>query len=144
MCKSIRRQKIILNHLDWWVLLSLDGFTSHVNVLNAHEIFAEFKIMVIKEEGDTSHMCQAYYQQVAKDDKMRMCASLNMLNPVLGQSIDKWYLIAIAIDAHNCIKNESYTDSFKNVHMHPHTRSTFDVWNIKLNDRGFLSAKKLF
>ena len=24
LCKSIRRQKIILNHLDWWVLLSLD------------------------------------------------------------------------------------------------------------------------
>ena len=27
--------------------------------------------------------------------------------------------------------------------MHPHTRSTFDVWIRKLDDRGFLSAKKL-
>ena len=26
--------------------------------------------------------------------------------------------------------------------MHPHTRSTFDVWIRKLDDRGFLSAKK--
>ena len=28
--------------------------------------------------------------------------------------------------------------------MHPHTRSTFDVWIRKLDDIGFLSAKKFF
>ena len=88
------------------VLLSLDGFTSHVNVLNAHEIFAEFKIMVIKEEGYTSHVCQAYDQQVAKDYTTHMRAALNMINPVIGQSMDQWYLIAIGINAHNCIKKE--------------------------------------
>ena len=64
LCKLIQRQEIIRDHPDWWVLLSLDGFTSHVNVLNAHEIFAEFKIMVMKEEGDKSHVCQAYDHQV--------------------------------------------------------------------------------
>ena len=58
VCKSIRRQEIIWDHPYWWVLLSLDGFTSHVNVLNAHEIFVEFKMNLIKEEGDTSHVCQ--------------------------------------------------------------------------------------
>ena len=100
--------------------------------------------MVIKEEGDTSHVCQAYSQQVAKDDKTHMRAALNVLNPVLVQSIDKWYLIAISINTQNCIKKELYIDSFKKVHMHPHTRSTFDVWIRKLDDSGFLSAKKLF
>ena len=84
-CKSIQKKEITWDHTDWWVLLSLDGFTSHVNALNAHEIFAEFKIMVIKEEGDTSHVCQAYDKQVAKDDKMHMRADLNMLNTVLNQ-----------------------------------------------------------
>ena len=53
LCKSIWRQEIIWDNPDCCVLLSLDGFTSHVNVLNAHEIFAEFKILAIKEEGDT-------------------------------------------------------------------------------------------
>ena len=48
--KLIRRQEIIQDHPYWWVLLSLDGFNFHVNDLNAHEIFPEFKIMVIKEE----------------------------------------------------------------------------------------------
>ena len=103
LCKSIRRQEIIRDHPDWWVLLSLDVFTSHVNVLNAHDIFAEFKIMVIKEEGDKSHVCQAYDQQVAKDDKTHMRATLNMLNHVLGKRMDQWYLIAIANNAQNCM-----------------------------------------
>ena len=47
--RLIRIQEIIRGYPEWWVLLSLDGFTSHVNVLNSHDIFAEFKIMVIKE-----------------------------------------------------------------------------------------------
>ena len=34
-------------------------------------------------------MCQAYDQQVAKDDKTHMRAALNILNPVLGQSMDQ-------------------------------------------------------
>ena len=55
------------------------------HVLNAHEIFLELKIMVIKEEGDTSHVYQAYAQQVAKYDKTHLRAALNMINPVLGK-----------------------------------------------------------
>ena len=39
LCKSIRRQEIIRDNPDWWVLLFLDGFNLHENVLNAHEIF---------------------------------------------------------------------------------------------------------
>ena len=73
-----------------------------------------------------------------------MCAAPDMLNSVFGQSMDQCYLISISINAHNCIKKESWIDSFKKVHMHPHTRSTFDVWNRKLDDCGFLSAKEFF
>ena len=143
-CKSIRRREIIRDHSDWWFLLYLDEFTSHVNLLNAHEIFVELKIMFIKEEGDTSHVCQAYDQQAAKDDKTHMRAALNMLNPVISQSMDQWYLIDIAINARNCIKKESWIDSFKKVNMHPHTRSNFCVCIRKLNNCGFLSAEKFF
>ena len=42
-CKSIRRQEIIWDHPDWWVLLPLYGFTSHENVLNTYEIFSEIQ-----------------------------------------------------------------------------------------------------
>ena len=73
-----------------------------------------------------------------------MCSALNMINPVLGQSMDQWYLISISINYQNYIKKESRIDYFKKVHMYPHTRSTFDIWIRKLDDRGFLSAKTFF
>ena len=62
--------------------------------------------MVIKEEVNTSHVCQAYDQQVVKYDKTHMCAALNMLNPVLGQSMNQCYLIAISTNSQNSIKKD--------------------------------------
>ena len=53
-------------------------------------------------------------------------------------------MIAIAINAQNCIDKDSWIDSFKKVNMHPHTRSNFDVWIGKLEGRGFISTKKFF
>ena len=100
--------------------------------------------MVIKGEGDTSHVWQAYDQQVVKDDKTNMRAALNRLNPVLGQSMDQCYLITIDINAQNCINKDSWIDSFKNVNMNPHPCSTFDVWIRNLEDCGFISAEKFF
>jgi len=104
LCKSIRNMEVIRDHPDWWVLLSLNGFGSHVNVFEAHDFFAKEKILVIKEEGDTSHVNQAYDQQVAKDDKTFMRTAVEALNPVLRQKMDQWYLIVIAIHAQNCIE----------------------------------------
>ena len=89
-------------------------------------------------------MCQAYDQQVAKDDKTHMRAALSIFNPVLGQRIDQWFFLAIAINAQNSITKESWINSFKKVNMHPHTRSSFDEWIRTLDDRGFLSAEKFF
>ena len=104
LCRSIWRQEIFRDHPDWWVLLYPDEFILHINVINDHEIFAEFKIMLIKVEGDTSHVCQAYAQQVSKYDKRHIRGALNMLNHVLGQSMYQWHLIDIAINDQNCIK----------------------------------------
>jgi hypothetical protein len=144
LCRAIRKQKVIKDHPDWWVLLSLDGFGSHVNVIDSHEIFSAHKILVIKEEGDTSHVNQAYDQQVAKDDKTLMRAAINAVAPKLGINMNQWYLITCAIYAQNRIKKESWIDSFKKVNMHPQTRVPFNDWIKKLDDRGFLSADKFF
>ena len=66
LCKGIRAMPVVKDHPDWWLVLSMDGFGSHVNVNTAHEVFFQHKIFVIKEEGDTSHVNQAYDQFVAK------------------------------------------------------------------------------
>ena len=52
LCKSIREMNVIKEHQYWWVLLSLDGFGSHINVQRAYEIFYAHKILLMKEEAD--------------------------------------------------------------------------------------------
>ena len=77
----------------------MDGFGSHVNVHEAQAAFFERKIMILKEEGDTSHLNQAYDQSVAKNDKAGMRMNLDLIDPHIGVRLDQWYLITIAIEA---------------------------------------------
>jgi hypothetical protein len=47
-----RRMPFICDHYpEWWVIVSLDGFGSHVNVHEAQEAFFQRKIMILKKEG---------------------------------------------------------------------------------------------
>ena len=55
-----------------------------MNVLESPKGFFLPKILVIKEEGDTSNVNQACDQQVVKDDKTTMHAAVDALAPTLG------------------------------------------------------------
>ena len=99
LAAGIRKMPHICEHPDWWVIVSLDGFGSHVNVHAAQEAFFEQKIMILKEEGDTSHLNQAYDQSVAKNDKAGMRMNLDLIRPHIGVRLYQWYLISIAIEA---------------------------------------------
>jgi len=55
LCDGIRAMEGITNHPDWWIVLSLDGFGNHL-VGKSLEEFSKRKILVIKEEGDTSQV----------------------------------------------------------------------------------------
>jgi uncharacterized protein YggL (DUF469 family) len=66
LADGIRQMPHICDYPDWWVIVCLDGFGSHVIVHEAQEAFFQRKIMILKEEGDTSHLNQAYDQSVAK------------------------------------------------------------------------------
>jgi hypothetical protein len=68
LCDGIRAMEGITNHPDWWIVLSLDGFGHHLVGKSLKEFFIR-KILVIKEEGDTSQVSQAYDQLVTKSDK---------------------------------------------------------------------------
>jgi hypothetical protein len=65
---GIQAMPVIKDNPDWRCLPSLDGYGSHSKI-EALETFAKYNILVIKEEGDSSHVCQAYDQLVAKQDK---------------------------------------------------------------------------
>jgi hypothetical protein len=59
LCAGIRAMPVIKDHPDWWVVMTLDGFTSHLGN-EALKVFEAHKIMVVKEEGDMSHVNQPY------------------------------------------------------------------------------------
>ena len=98
-----------------------------MNVLMAHEITAGYKIVIVKEEGDTSHMNKAYDPQVPKYKNTHISAAVHALSPDLGLKMDRWYLISMAINDWNSTKKDSWIDSFKKVNMDPHTCVPFNV-----------------
>jgi hypothetical protein len=104
------------------------------------------KILVVKEEGDTSHVNQAYDQSVAKRDKALMRQNLELVRKSLGSvNIDQYYLIAVAIDAQKRVSKQSWIESFVKVNMHPKHRVSFDEWIETLDRRGLLvSGEKFF
>ena len=61
--KGIRSMPVVKDHPDWWFLLCMDGYGSHVQP-EALEILETYKIFVVKEEADSSHINQAYDQFV--------------------------------------------------------------------------------
>jgi hypothetical protein len=89
--------------------------------------------MVLKEEGDTSHLNQAYDQSAAKNDKARMRMNLDSICPHIGVRHDQWYLISIAIEALKKIKAAAWIESFTKVNLHPRHRVSFDVWLKKID-----------
>ena len=91
------------------------------------------KILVIKEEGDTSNVNQACDQQVVKDDKTTIHAAVDELAPTLGIKINQWHSIFITIYAQNQITKESWIDSFNKVNMHSQARVSFNDLIIKID-----------
>ena len=53
----------------WWVLNIVDWFGPQTSSLKLMQTYAEYKELMFKEEGDTSHVCQIYDQYSAKKDK---------------------------------------------------------------------------
>ena len=142
LADGIRKMPFICDHPSWWVVVSLDGFESHVNVYVAQEAFYQRKIHILKEEGDTSHINQAYDQSVAKNDMAGMRANLDLIRPHLRSRLDQWYLIAIAIEALKLIKPSAWIESFTKVNLHPRFRMSFEMWLQKID--GKLSDRKFF
>jgi hypothetical protein len=101
----------ICEHPVCCVIVSLDGFGSHINVHKAQQAFSKQKIMIQKEVGDTSHLNQAYDQSVAKNDKEGMRMNLDLIRPHIGVRLDQWYLISIAIEALKKSKASAWIES---------------------------------
>ena len=95
------------------------------------EIYYKHKIMLLKEEGDTSHVCQAYDQEVAKADKRSMRSSLAFVRKTSSMTkgvVDGWQLILVALAMVRELSSDTWVYSFTKVNLHPHHRVSFVKW----------------
>ena len=148
LCDGIRAMEGITNHPDWWIVLSLDGFGSHL-VGKSLEEFSKRKILVIEEEGDTSQVSQAYDQLVAKSNKKFTRALLDGYRFHTKGVINQFQLILIINSALNGTDAISWLKSFVRVNMCPSKHVPFTTWvnkqaTVAAADRFFTNQTNLF
>ena len=128
---GIRTMPLICEKPDWWVLKFIDGFGPHTSSEAAMQIYADKKIILVKEEGDSSHVCQAYDQKTAIDDKKSMrqaLAYLRQSNKLVKGTIDGWQLVHVALSAVRELDKSAWVYSFDKVNLKPSTRVSFSEW----------------
>ena len=64
-----RINKYIEANPDWWHLEILDGFGAYFGSHYAIQEHQKYKIISLKEEGNSSHVNQVYDRFVAKNNK---------------------------------------------------------------------------
>jgi hypothetical protein len=113
---------------QWWVLEIFDGFGAHLLSHKANEERFAAKILSLKEEGDTSHACQAYDKHVAKGDKAAKYLSLSFLRTrfkVSNLIIDQWSLVQVGMFAVRDTTRKCWTQSFDSCNLDPRMRVSF-------------------
>jgi hypothetical protein len=112
-----------------------DGFGAHLSSLQAMQERYDNKIIAVKEEGDLSHVNQAYDKFVAKADKKAGNESLGMLRSATYLNrgvVDQWGLIHVGLYAIRETKRETWIRSFEACNLHPVTRMAFGDWCAKI------------
>lgn len=100
------------------------------------EPFTNALIEVVKEEGDTSQVNQAYDQSVAKEDKKVIGRALDLVRSTRKLAVFKQEtLVAVCIHALGNINPTSWVSSFRKVNQHPHHRIDFEAWCKKIESK---------
>jgi hypothetical protein len=136
MCSGMRQlNKHVKANPDWWMVEIFDGFGAHLSSLKAMQERYDNKISSVKEEGDSSHVNQAYDKLVAKSDKRAGNESLGMLRSATFLNrgvVDQWGLIHVGLYAIRETKRDTWTRSFEACNLHPVTRMPFGDWCAKI------------
>ena len=145
--KGIRAMPVIKDHPLWWVAEILDGFGAHFMNPQALAIYWRYRIIQVKEEGDTSQVCQLYDRDPAKKDKVVLRDGNAMLREAASVTrgvVDQWGLVAVGLMAvREGIKHpEMWVEAAQKVNLHPPTRRSFSGWLSEIGH--FLEGGKSF
>ena len=130
---------------DWYFLEITDGFGAHHNNVEALQLRLDANCLALKEEGDSSHVNQAYDRFVAKGDKRHATDSLSFLRGLrykTGQVLDQYSLVHVVLDCVRQTKRKTWTNSFRACNLDPRTRLPFKQWCDKISP--FLLAGETF
>ena len=116
-------------------MLSLDRYSSHINVHKSLKLFAEYNICVVKEEGDTSQVNQAYNQAVTRSDKRVVHYLIGTVCNHSKKVLSNFYLITIVLHSLKTVTVASWLSSFKIVNIHPNCRISFAEWLIYIESQ---------
>ena len=128
---------VIKDNPQWWALEILDGFGAHLsNVESLRKRFAS-KILTLKEEGDSSHVNQAYDKHVAKSDKRIQRLTLGMMRTEkqwCSNIMNQWDLMQCGMAAvrYTARHPEIWESSFEAVNLHPFKQLSFKDWCKKI------------
>ena len=99
LAAGIRKLIHIMDHPNWWVFMSFDGYKVHVHCLGGLAAYDKHRIMCAKEEADSSQLNQSFDKKVAKDDKSMLRDMLGLLRTTTSITrgvVDQWGLVHVA------------------------------------------------
>jgi hypothetical protein len=123
--------KYVAANPQLWVLEIFDGFGAHLLSHKANEESFAANILSLKEEGDTSHVCQTYDKHVVKGDKAAKSLSLSFLRTGFKVSnilIDQLSLVHVGMFAVRDTTRECWTQSFDSCNLDPRTSVSYGEW----------------
>jgi hypothetical protein len=146
VCKGLRNMnQYVAANPQWFMLEIFDGFGAHLASLPAMEQRFQSKILSLKEEGDSSHVNQAYDKFVAKSDKRSKDEGIAMLRGTMSATkgvVDQWGMVHVGLYAVRDTKRDIWTRSFDACNLDPRTRVSFSMWAKKIEC--FLQAGQSF
>ena len=101
LMKGYRSMPYLKENPQWFFLEITNGFGAHHNLLDALQMRLDHKCIALKEEGDSSHVNQAYDRFVAKGDKRHATDSLSFLRGLrfkTGAVLDQYSLVHVVLD----------------------------------------------
>ena len=92
--KGLRALLFVCKYTDLWMAINLDGYGSHLQG-DRLEVFAVHNISIVKEEGETSQVCQVYNKDLYLSNKRHHCRLLNGIRAEISM-VDQWNLGIVA------------------------------------------------
>ena len=137
LVRGYRDLPVVRDNPQWWMVEIVDGFGAHLTNLEALTQRANAKILLLKEEADSSSYNQAYDKHAAKSDKRQQRIALKTMRSMKGKGknmIDQWDLVLCGTQAvrYSHRHPEVWIESFKSVNLHPRFQIPFSEWCKKL------------